>query len=112
MHLLPTLEIRQLFAGFLALSPYYFPFIQTMFSIDAEYFHAYLPTGSRDSSVGIATRPALDPTQPPIQWVPGTVSPLVNRQGPEADHSLPSSVEVNNDGAIPQIPHISSQRSA
>jgi hypothetical protein len=70
---------------------------------------------SRDSSVGIATgyglddqgaessspgrvkifyfsmssRPALGSTQPPIKWVPG-----VNRQGREADHSPPTSVEV------------------
>jgi hypothetical protein len=35
-----------------------------------------------------ATRPALGPTQPHIQWVPGTLSPGVKRQGYEADHSL------------------------
>jgi hypothetical protein len=73
-------------------------------------------SGSRDSSVGIATgyglddrggagssspgrvknfhfpissRPALRSTQPPIKWVPG-----VKRQGREADHSPPTSVEV------------------
>jgi hypothetical protein len=68
---------------------------------------------SRDSSVGIATsygldgrgigvrvpvvvgiflfsissRPALGFTQPPIQWVPGALSPGVKRPGREADHS-------------------------
>jgi len=38
-----------------------------------------------------ASRPALGPTQPPIQWVPG-----VNRSGCEADHSPPFSAEVKN----------------
>jgi hypothetical protein len=76
---------------------------------------------SRDSSVGIATayklddrgvgvpspgkvkkflfstssRPALGPTQPPIQWVPGDLSPGVKREGREADHSPPTSADFN-----------------
>jgi hypothetical protein len=41
-----------------------------------------------------ATRPAPGPTQPPIQWVLGTHSPGVKRQGREADHSPPGSAEV------------------
>jgi hypothetical protein len=36
----------------------------------------------------------LGPTQPPIQWVPGTPSLGVKRLGREADHSYPSSAEV------------------
>jgi hypothetical protein len=76
---------------------------------------------SRDSAVGIATgragrprsrisspgegknflfstscRPALGPTQPPIQWVTGTLSPEVKRPGREANHSPPTSAEVKN----------------
>jgi len=43
-----------------------------------------------------ASRPALGPTQPPIQWVPGSLSPGVRRPGRAADHLPPSSVEVNN----------------
>jgi hypothetical protein len=35
-------------------------------------------------------------TQPPIQWVPGTLSLGVKRPGREADHSPPSSAEVEN----------------
>jgi hypothetical protein len=35
------------------------------------------------------TRPALGPTQPPIQWVPG-----VKRPGRGVDHPPPSSAEL------------------
>jgi hypothetical protein len=38
--------------------------------------------------------PALEPTQPPIQWVSGTLLLGVNRPEREADHSPSSSVEV------------------
>jgi hypothetical protein len=41
-----------------------------------------------------ASRPALGPTQPPIQWVPRALSLGVKRPGREADHSPPSSAEV------------------
>jgi hypothetical protein len=37
---------------------------------------------------------ALEPTQPPIQWVPGALSLGVKRPGREADHSPPSRAEV------------------
>jgi len=44
------------------------------------------------------SRPALEPTQPPVQWVPGVLSPGVKaRQGRDADHSPPSSAEVENE---------------
>jgi hypothetical protein len=33
-------------------------------------------------------------TQPPIQWVPGALSPGVKRPGREVDHSPPASAEV------------------
>jgi hypothetical protein len=41
-----------------------------------------------------ASRTALGPTQPPIQWVSGALSLGVKRPGREADHSPPSSIEV------------------
>jgi hypothetical protein len=44
------------------------------------------------------SRPALGPTQPPVQWVPGVLSPGVKaRPGRDADHSPPSSAEVVNE---------------
>jgi hypothetical protein len=39
---------------------------------------------------------ALEATQRPIQWVRGAHMSGVKRPGREADHSSPSSAEVNN----------------
>jgi len=55
---------------------------------------------------------ALRPTQPPIQWVTGAISPWVKRPGREADHSSPSTVEIKMSGAILSVPHMSSPRGA
>jgi hypothetical protein len=41
-----------------------------------------------------SSRPALGFTQPLIQWVPGAPFPEVKRPGREADHSPPTSAEV------------------
>jgi hypothetical protein len=43
-----------------------------------------------------ASRPALETTQPPIQWVPGALSLGVEQPEREADQSSPSSSEVKN----------------
>jgi hypothetical protein len=42
------------------------------------------------------SRTALGPTKPPIQWVPGALSLGVKQLRHEADHSPPSSAEVEN----------------
>jgi hypothetical protein len=41
-----------------------------------------------------SSKPALGSTQTPIQWILGALSPEVKRQGGEAGHSPPASVEV------------------
>jgi hypothetical protein len=58
------------------------------------------------------SRPALGPSQPPIQWVPEALSRGVRRQGHEADHSPPFSAEVKNGEVKPPLPHTSSWHSA
>jgi hypothetical protein len=40
------------------------------------------------------SRTALGSTQPPIQWVPGAVTPGLKRQRLESDDSTPTSTEV------------------
>jgi len=39
------------------------------------------------------SRPALGPTQRPIQWLPGVLSLVIKEPGREADNSPPSSAE-------------------
>jgi hypothetical protein len=50
----------------------------------------------------------------PVSYPVGTgaLSQGVKRQGREADHSLPSSAEIKNGGAMPPLPHMSSWRGA
>jgi hypothetical protein len=56
------------------------------------------PAGQRIFPVAFSSRPALGPTQPPVQWVPGVLSPGVKaRPGRDADHSTLSSAEVENE---------------
>jgi hypothetical protein len=45
-------------------------------------------------------------SQPPVQWISGTISPELKRQTHAADHSPRSIVEVEIYGAIPPLPHI------
>jgi hypothetical protein len=47
------------------------------------------------------------PTEPPIQWLLGALSPGVKRPGREADHSHRSSAEANNVGATSPPPYTS-----
>jgi hypothetical protein len=55
-----------------------------------------VPVGSKFFLFSTSSRPALGSTQPPIQWVPGTLSPGENRPGREADHSPPTRTYVKN----------------
>jgi hypothetical protein len=45
--------------------------------------------------------PTLGSTQLPTDWLPMVLSPEVNLQEREADHSFPSSGRVKTGGAIP-----------
>jgi hypothetical protein len=49
-----------------------------------------------DSRQATAYKPALKPTQPPIQCVLGPLSPEVRQLGNEVDYSPPPSAEVKN----------------
>jgi hypothetical protein len=64
----------------------------TAYGLDDRGVGNRVPVGSRIFST--SSGPAMGPTQPPIQWVPGALSLGVKRQGREADHSPPTSVEV------------------
>jgi hypothetical protein len=54
------------------------------------------PGRSKIFLLSMSFRPVVGPTQPSIQWIPGTVSPVVKRPGHEADHSSLRSAKVNN----------------
>jgi hypothetical protein len=59
-----------------------------------------------------ASRLALGPSLPPIQWVPGAVYLGVKRSGCEADHSPQSSAEVKNEWNYTSTPHTPTWRGA
>jgi hypothetical protein len=67
---------------------------------------SYSRRGLRNFLFTTASRTALRPTQPPTQGVTGALSPGVKRAGREAEHSLPSSVEVKNAWSYTSIPPI------
>jgi hypothetical protein len=54
-----------------------------------------------------ASRPALRPTQPPIQWVPGALSLGLKWPGCEAAPSTPCSTEVKNPWSYTSTPQYS-----
>jgi hypothetical protein len=68
--------------------------IATGYGLDDREVRFRVSVESRIGNFSIPLRPALGPTQPPIQWVLGALSPGVKRQGREAGHSPPTSVEV------------------
>jgi hypothetical protein len=53
-----------------------------------------LPAGAENFFFTTASRTALEPTQSPIQGVPGSPSLGAKRPGRKADHSPPSSAEA------------------
>jgi hypothetical protein len=69
--------------------------IGTGYGLDDQGGGSSSPSRVRNFHFAISSRPALGSTQPPIKWVPGALSLGVKRQGREADHSPPTSAEVN-----------------
>jgi hypothetical protein len=51
---------------------------------------------------------AVVPTQFPLQWVPGALSPGVRRPGREANHSPPTSAEIKETSIYTPTPPYSS----
>jgi hypothetical protein len=67
--------------------------IATVYGLDDREVGVRVPVGARLFST--SSRPALGPTPPPIQWVPVSPVPRGKAAGREADHSPPTSAEVN-----------------
>jgi hypothetical protein len=67
-----------------------------------------IPGRGRDSFLIVtASKPALGPTKPPIQWVLRSRSPGIKRTGREANHSPPPSAELRMRGLIQPLPYTS-----
>jgi hypothetical protein len=65
-------------------------------------------TGGSSSGRGWEFLPALGPTQPPIQRVPGIIFLGIKRPKREADHSPPDSAEVKNSWSYTSPPQYAS----
>jgi hypothetical protein len=81
---------------------------QNRASLLFEFFLVVFPGRERVFPFCIKSRQALDPTQPPIQWVAEAVFPRVKRQVREADFSPLSNAELKNGRAISPPLHASS----
>jgi hypothetical protein len=68
--------------------------IATGYGLNDEGYRSSNPSRVKNFLFSTSSRLTLGPTQPPIQWVLGALSPGVKRQGREADHSPPASAEV------------------
>jgi hypothetical protein len=68
--------------------------IATGYGLDDRGVRIPSPIKVTEFSFSTSSRPALGSTQPPIQWVPGALSPGVRRPDREADHSHPTSDKV------------------
>jgi hypothetical protein len=87
----------------------YYPFsiyvgagIATAYGLDDRGVEVRVMVGSRIFST--SSKPALGPTKPPIQCLPGALSPGVKQPGCEANHSHPTSAEVKKTWIYTSIP--------
>jgi hypothetical protein len=49
------------------------------YGLDDQSIGVRSPAGARDFSCSLCVQRALGPTQPPVQWVPGVLSPGIKR---------------------------------
>jgi hypothetical protein len=54
------------------------------------------PSRVKNFLLPMSSRPAVGSTQPPVEWVPGTLSSGVKQSGREADYSSQASAKVKN----------------
>jgi hypothetical protein len=74
--------------------------------------HVLIPSKGKIFLFSVMSSPALRPTQFPVQWVSGALSPRLQQPESETDNSPPSSAEVKNGGAKSPLPHMSSWHNA
>jgi hypothetical protein len=68
------------------------------YGLDDRAIEVRSPAGAEDFPLTSVSRPALGPTQPPVQWVPGVLSPGVKRgRGVMLTTNPQSSAEVVNE---------------
>jgi hypothetical protein len=67
--------------------------IVTDYGLDDLEVGSSSPIRVKNFIFSMSSRSALGPIQPPIQWLPATISPGVKLPGREADHSPPTSAE-------------------
>jgi hypothetical protein len=65
-----------------------------LYGLDDRDSRVRFPAGAGNFSLHHASIMALEPTQPPIQWIPEALSLGVKRPGRKADHSSPSGAKV------------------
>jgi hypothetical protein len=80
------------------------PTLNLSYGLDARRFESR--TGLGNFVFTTSSRPALGPTQPPIQWVPEALSLRVKLMGREADNSPPSSAKVKKASSYTSTPPI------
>jgi hypothetical protein len=86
--------------------------IATVYGLDDRGGRSSSPGRVKNWLFSTSSRSALGPTQPPIQRIPGAISPGVKRPGREAEHSLHVVSRSRKRGSIHPLPHTPSWRSA